>query len=773
MASANGGQITFAYLLNVARPDGAISLLDGYLPILAPILHARQGKLFEPSEISEELRRAYGANVHPYALELLVPPLEKRNWLVKDQHYKVGNAATYRITSEIAVDSPVEQAEVEALEARFFAVVESSFQQLGVPIPPRDVLEAEFVARLQRMPSANAQILERKSNELLRPAAGQGKSTLSLPRDKDADEKLLQESQLTTRLNSAFSEFVRGLRESDPKAFELVGRLTAGALLAEVVLNYQVPANPQGFKGVHFYVDAPLIMDLLDFDSPERHQATKALIDGLRAAGASIRTFDHCVTEVRDNLLAALAAYKDRRAYGNIGQRLMLSTLFLQRATQVSQEVSSHIKACDISVQKVLAGATTFQYFSKDLEQELFSCIGYYNNDAARQRDAASVAGVMRLRAGHIAVRSEFSSARYFLLTRNPRLAGATENLLISRGVHGPEDMPPCMTVSTAAGLLWLSAGQEPIATFSQALLLANCAVIPAAIDSVRSTLEQLALQGGKEELAKTFDAWSRSTRGIEVLNRATLADPTLITKENYHELIATVMESAGEEAARREREKVSAELSEKDAKLDKLQQELGKVAGSAAEATARHKEAEENKRAAEIRADEERKKLQSELDRRNAQIERERRERASRDMRERTEFLEGTIGECDLRHRKRVKYLQICNFAFAVFVAVAGVAIDKYSDLGKSWLAISAIVAGLLLGYVPGLQAERTFASWLAKQRRKDLDVLLSIAKKGLWRDFIDIDERTGAMKLSPTAHSQDVAPLDSDSVGPVLAGD
>lgn len=770
MASANGGQITFAYLLNVARPDGAISLLDGYLPILAPILHGRQGKLFEPSEISEELRRAYGANVHPYALELLVPPLEKRNWLARDQHYKVGNAAAYRITTEITVDSPVEEAEVEALEARFFAIVESSFQQLGVPVPPREILEAEFVARLQRMPSANAQVLERKSSEMFRPAPGQGKSTLSLPRDKEADEKLLQESQLTTRLNSAFSEFVRELRESDPKAFELVGRLTAGALLAEVVLNYQVPANPQGFKGVHFYVDAPLIMDLLDLDSPERHQATKALIDGLRAAGGSIRTFDHCVTEVRDNLRAALSAYRDRRAHGNIGQRLMLSPLFLQRANQISQEVTSYVKACDISIQKALAGTTTYQYFSKDLEQDLFSCIGYYNNDAARQRDAASVAGVMRLRAGQTAVRSEFSLARYFLLTRNPRLAGATEDLLISRKVHGPEDMPPCMTVSTAAGLLWLSAGQEPIAAFSQALLLANCAAIPAAIDSVRSTLEQLALQGGKEELAKAFDAWSRSTRGIEVLNRATLADPTLITKENYHELIATVMESAGEEAARKEREKVSAELSEKDAKLDQLQRELGKAAENVAAAAAKHQQAEEDKRAKESKAEEVRRQLQTEIERRDAQIEKERRERALLDARERREFLQGTIGECDQRHRNRVKKLQAGFVAFAVLVAVVGVSVDKFADLGKGWLAIVAIIVALLLGYAPGWKAEHIFASWLSKRRLKDLDVLLSLSKKGLWRDFIDIDERTGAMKLADAAHSHDV-PIERSSMGAEVA--
>ncbi|WP_155888346.1 hypothetical protein [Cupriavidus sp. WS] len=765
MPKSSNGQITFAYLLNVGKQNGesGISLIEGYVPILAPLLHARRGQKFDPAELSFALRASYGATVHQYALEKLVPSLEGRGWLVRDFHERLSNVAAYRIADDISVEQPLALSEVESLIGVFAKFVAEQFSVHRLDIPGDDVIEREFVSRLQQLPAANVQALSRKSQDQEVKASGVGdkRATLSVPKDPAKQAEQIQEAQTAIRFNVLFGLFVKNLKESNQPTFDLLGRLASSALLSEVVLNYRTPDKPGDFKGVTFVLDCPLLMDLLDLDSIDRHLATTDLINGLKGAGATLKAFEHSVDEVRDNIKAALAAYKQRNGHGNIGLRMRQSAEFVARAEAIQIEVTRFVKDLGVTIAKAPSGKVTEQYFSVAAENNLYSAIGPYGNDLAQERDAASVAAVMRLRSGKTASRSDFGAARYYFLTRNPKLAVLSEDSLIAQHVQTRDDMPPCMTDRTLAALLWLVRGNSDAPAISQALLLANCAAIPASVDAVRETLAKLADAEHHYELTKTFNVWSRSTRGIEVLSRATLGDPSIVTKDNYQEIIDIVMKSAGEAAGELERQKVAGELAEKEESLAQLQEKLKAAEESIALVTAKSGGLEERVKEVEAHSAAKVSSLEERLLATEEAMRVERERQATQIHAEETRFLEKQISDCKVWEDGVYSAISKAFVVVSLAAGVFSIWIDKYSGWDVRYLAV-ALCALFLLG--TGVQVARphTFFGALVSSRKiRKFDQLLGQAHRGLLRDRVHIDERSGEIRMKDDSRIPRGAPV------------
>ncbi|OUL72770.1 hypothetical protein [Paraburkholderia hospita] len=751
MNEQNNGQVTFAYLLSVGRQNGKndLSLMDGYGPIIAPLLKRRSGSRFDSAEIAAALLETYGTHVHRYAIEQLVPSLATKGWLVKDYYERLSKIAVYRIADEIATEDAIDVDEVEALLEQFQTHVNSQFEKHGIEKLPRDILDGEFIKRLQQLPAVNVRLLQHAEQQ--EEGGNAERRTLTLRNKQAEQEQQLAEAQKTVRLNALFVSFVQELRRGNDATFQLLGRLAGSALLAEVVLNYHAPEKPADFKNVHFYLDGPLLMDLLDLDSIDRHNATRELIDSLRSAGASIRTFDHCVDEVKDNLKAAISAHKERTGYRNIGVRMKLSGEFVARANSIYVEVSRFVKDLGVAISKAPSGRQVFSHFSEESETELAARI-QYGSDIAQDRDALSVSSIIRLRGSRRPSRSDFKTAQYYLLTRNNRLSSISEDYLIASDVYAKEAMPPCMTDRTLAVLLWLMRGSDDRLSISQSLLLANCAAIPTSVDAVRQTLAKLADSDKHYELARTFDVWSRTTRGIEVLTSSTMGDPTIISPENYQEIIDEVMRAAGEDAARRERELVVKELSEKDRQIASLLDETNfnkqGVATLSERAERLSEKIDELQKEGASAVQTLSTRLQEAEDARN----RERSDASEKKRKEDLQFLEATIARCDGYEQSVYRIAQRALWGLALVAALVGVWIDKFSGWQNTLVAGLICACTVVSAVLGSAKPELLLKHWVVNRKTRKLHEILSLAQKGVLLEKLLVGE-DGRMEI--VAHS------------------
>nr|WKF60712.1 hypothetical protein HUO10_005234 [Paraburkholderia busanensis] len=560
-------QITFSYLLSVRDGNNAadLSRIDGYIPILAPVLARHVKEVYVPNKISEEIFETYGTHIHPYALEKISERLVERGWLVKNAEEPSTNAILYKVAESVIAAAPVPHQEVTALFDDFISYAHSETERLGTDRFSDSDLEKAFILRLQELPSPNARLLtERRESSL-------PEKTLTLKKNKDeADRRIVASKE--QRINSIFMAYVQIIRNENADKFELLTRLSSSALLAQVVLSYKNPSNAQALNSVRFYFDGPLLMDLLDMDSPERHIAAADLLRSLGKTRAILVAFNHSVEEVRDNIRAAIQAYDERRPHRNIGARMVASQSFRDRVKLILANLENEVKALGMSLVEAPADQRSLGYFSKAEQEYLESHIGYYGHDLARQRDALSIASVVRYRAGVSGNRQELSSVRHLFVTRNPRLAGYAEKHLVENDVHPKDAMPPSITDRTLAAVLWLMFGDQEQGPeqFSARLLLANCTAIPASAEAVRNKLAEIA-SATDPELAKTFEVWSRMPAGAEALMRSTLGDPILITVDNTQEIIDSVMATATEQGAREERERSAVLLSDKDQTINTL----------------------------------------------------------------------------------------------------------------------------------------------------------------------------------------------------------
>ena len=85
-------------------------------------------------------------------------------------------------------------------------------------------------------------------------------------------------------------------------------------LISEVVLDLgsEKPAKVVN-QHPQVYVDAPLMMDLLELSGPQRKSYAEQVVRGLRSIGANLSIFDHSVDEIRDNLHGLLTKQPQQR----------------------------------------------------------------------------------------------------------------------------------------------------------------------------------------------------------------------------------------------------------------------------------------------------------------------------------------------------------------------------------------------------------------------------------------------------------------------------
>ena len=522
--------------------------------MFAPVLQSFAGQLFEPATIAAAFSTTYGSKIHPYAVASIARKLFDAGYLKESGKENRTNSIIYTIATSIAVQNTIAETQVDKIFLSFREFANSQASEHSLPPFDNEELDQAFISRLQSFPLPDARAWRATTNSMT------GKGTLSLPKFSKLDSDAVQHERKTQWLNAIFSDYALNNIDPTSSEYDLFLKLASGSIVVEAVLNFCDPKPEKDLKNTWFIIDTPLLMDLLDLDSPQRHLFAREMFAQLKQANGRLGVFSHTVEETSNNIKAALKAYNDRNSHGAIGIRMISDADFVHRIANVSQNLASEIKNLDFTILNTPASTSALGYLSTDLENHLSNNIGSYSNDFARLRDASSIASIVRLRANHKSTRQDFSATKYIFVTRNSRLAQMSENFLLAQNIYNDDEMPAAVTDSSLAAVLWLTFGATGSTNLPYKRLLANCTAIPQTDQSIRDRVLKL-IADDKSELAKSFQIWSRTPRGAEVMLRNSLGDPNLVTTDNLADFIESVKLAAGSEAASIVRAEMQAEL--------------------------------------------------------------------------------------------------------------------------------------------------------------------------------------------------------------------
>lgn len=558
--------ITYAFLAQTNPVQG--DLLSGLAPIVKPIARELAGQPFDAKEFSRRIEELYQISIHPWVADDLAPRLEKAGLLVKTQ-------VTARVTSYTYAEIPQEFDEVGVDEIRR---VLQRFVGYARPLLARHQLvlddaqiEETFLRELTSL-DFHAALLRPGRTLALGGAPTARASTLRMPTKVEvegptdasavAEPKALALSDVTILC----AGFILAMYQTEPQLYDLILRIATGAMVAEAVLNLQSPGGNASLKGLRIFLDGPFIMALLDLEEQNSTVYARTLCDQMRQQGALLQVFRHSVDEIQETVNSTLSAFKDGRGKGALARRLGVKT-YHQYVMSVVQNLEDAIGRQEISIVAAPTSDDSYAFFSGADETAMTEYLGYYENHLARERDAASVAAVMRLRRSKRVNMGRVHQAQVVFVTSNIRVANRANGFTVSRQMRMDREVPPVFTDRQLASLLFVMFGGQG-KELTQYQLLANCAKALEPNSDVIQNMHRF-LSGLDPIRAAQFRAVMTEDRASQHLVQLTLGEGCISSTQDATAMLEQLERHLGEENRRQFDERVAELTTQHKAQTD------------------------------------------------------------------------------------------------------------------------------------------------------------------------------------------------------------
>lgn len=547
--------VAYAFLAQATRSEG--DLLTGLAPIFKPIAKLHAGKRFEPKEFAQTVSEIYGLKVNSWAIEELAPRLANAGLLTK---IGVSEGAHQYVYAEITEQyDEITDKDIARVTEKFVQFAMPVLQQYAQPIDAKKLEEA-FLRQLVDMEFVGILLKPERS-----PDTHPVKPPITLKRKED-EAKWEKDIEAQSRIEVLCAAFILDAYHKDKNLYDMIVRLATGALVAEVVLNFQNPDANVSLHGLKVILDTPFLMAALNVSGEEAYQVASSICDQLRQKGAELAVFDHSVDELKGNLKAVIGAVDAGEGYGPTARRLA-NRGFHAYAIALMQNPEARLKQDSIRVITSPKSPTSYQFFTEDDQHEFERSLGYDpGKKLRRERDAASIAAVVRLRMNLKAKMSRFQAARYLFLTSNPWLAERSQGYLSKRNLYADGEVPPAVSDRNLAGLLWVLYGGKSV-ELPQHVLLANCArAIEPRSDVIQHMHRFLAELDSKQ--AEYFRALMTEERAGQYLMQLTLGESSFLTNENAPVILEQIKTALIEKHEAERRTEIARIKEENEARL-------------------------------------------------------------------------------------------------------------------------------------------------------------------------------------------------------------
>jgi hypothetical protein len=707
--------IAFAFLAQATQVQG--DLMSGLTPIFKPIVKQRVGQKFDANDFTKAVGKLYGIKIHPWAVDELARRLERAGLLKRTP--LAGGVETYVYGNVEETFDEVTESDIRQVVQAFIDFARPLLARLGAPVDEKALEDGFF----DELTSIDFQSI------VLKPEAKDLKpSTLSVPK---GPEERAHHEELTARshLDVLAAGFIVEAFHRNKQLYDLIARIATGALLAQVVLNVQDPGTTASLASLRLVLDAPFVMSVLDLSSEESFKYASELKVALVEHGATIDVFRHSLEEIADNLRGVIGGVAVGMGFGATARRLHLPA-FRAYVGGVLQDLEGAVTRAGIRVVDTPKTDASYRHFTEEDENYFYGMLGSFWNPLAQQRDAASIAAIMRLRQGRRTRMSVFHQAHSVFVTQNPRVAECSARMVAARKLGSPNEVPPAITDRFLAGLIWILYGGKA-AELTRYRLLASCTAALEARSDVMNKVHRF-LSGVDETRAKQFRAMMTDERAGQHLMQLTLGDSGLITSTMDAEHILEQLDETFEA-----KHKASAERAISEA------QEAAQGLVGAAEAAREHQA--ELARQASLGEMSARGEL-AESERERGKL--EERLRAERDARvdEVRPLIQRSVDEARAAERRRVALVALGVGLLTFLAAFLGT--EFMTSLDQRFSIGGAVVAGLIAVATFWNYPQILFGRLVERARLQRFSEMVAEYQIGAYVPLYSVDWSTGAIE-------------------------
>ncbi|NOI91768.1 hypothetical protein F0235_15130 [Vibrio splendidus] len=406
-------------------------LVRGLLPLFTPLLSDLEGKEFIPEKFCKEINTTYGLEMHPYVAEDLAPKLVEAGVLTIINERNKGKR--YYIDSIPKIDNAKLQSDIQKIFNEYEKHAKKNLKRAKVAGPNVDYSN-EFISRLVQIDT----FVEKY------------------------DPSKIKKYKCSDILDYTFFWFVNVIEEQGGELKEVLNKAYSGCILSEVVLSIKEPSITNGsINGKNFYIDAPILLNILGFNDDYSVQCSRQLINKILEEGGVLTTTENYIDEAQTSIRIALSnrdrkqprvSSLDHYLFKNPSKIIDVRTAQNSVKDILSQQYNFNVNHNYINISSYASNL-----HASALKEKLSTELSWYSNEVALYNDVESITYVVANH-GYSSIKN-IADSKSFLISPNESLIKSANKVLYTLRTFTKPDMTPLLSEKKLAVLLWVISG--------------------------------------------------------------------------------------------------------------------------------------------------------------------------------------------------------------------------------------------------------------------------------------------------------------------------
>lgn len=522
-------------------------LVRGLLPLFTPLLSDLEGKEFVPEKFCKEINATYGLEMHPYVAEDLAPKLVEAGVLTIINERNKGKR--YYIDSIPKIDNAKLQSDIQKIFNEYEKYAKKNMKRAKVANPDIDY-SSEFISRLVQIDTFV---------------------------EKYAPSKVKQ-YKCSDILDYTFVWFVNAIEEKGGELKEVLNKAYSGCILSEVVLSIKEPSIANGsINGKSFYIDAPILLNVLGFNDDYSVQCSRLLINKILDEGGILTTTENYIEEAQTSIRIALSnrdrkqprvSSLDHYIFKNPSKIIDVRTAQNSVKDILSQQYNFSVNNKYINISSYASN-----HHGVALKEKLSTELSWYSNEVALYNDVESITYVVANH-GYSSIKN-IAESKSFLISPNESLIKSANKVLYTLRTFTKPDMTPLLSEKKLAVLLWVISGGvgQDITSLT---LVSSCARAFEMHKEVFYKVKEF-LKNLPEEKVKDYERIVCNDRVFNYLIDEVGSNYNQIDEDNFEELLVQSKIRLDEEERLKE-ELYNSEKSNLEDKVRKVELERNKA---------------------------------------------------------------------------------------------------------------------------------------------------------------------------------------------------
>src|SRR5690554_199481 len=361
--------------------------------------------------------------------------------------------------------------------------------------------------------------------------------------------------------------FIKGAHKDNKEVFESVVVLIKGQMYSNALICPDLEGLEKNFKGVTFYLDTPLLLNLLNLQGESEFESVVELVALLQRLKGKVVFFEHTGAELESVLRASADNIENSKATGRVVREMRGLGL---RKGDIILKISGYeeeLKKYGVTVRRTPEYKSDLQIDEAALDSEISRYVSY-KHPRARDYDINSIRSIFVLRRGLAPRRLEDCGA--VLVTNNEALSKAAFSF--GKSHNSAREVSPAITDFSLANVAWLKSPMDAPSLPAKETIAACYAAMEPSSELWQRYLSEIEKLEQKGEVRPDDLAILRvSDISERALMDLTLGDERMFRKDT----VSAILSRVKEELAAEHTAEVSREREAHDTTKRRLRREL------------------------------------------------------------------------------------------------------------------------------------------------------------------------------------------------------